>query len=186
MWQNGKGVSRVYGCIKLSFCSSKKCNWGQLLKLSCYFIRKILICRGEWYIPLCKKCLIFTWGIFMKIKTLLLVVNLCKFPWIRPRWKCDIFTDKNAQVLLREAKRPFCKKKWQTFCLWRISIPFTEKKKRKGKWSWAVAELYYVFPTFWSAFITNHCAQRQRVKLYHAMNLQMHFRKITSFSDENW
>lgn len=44
----------IYRCIKLSFCSSKKCNWKQLLKLNCYFFRKMLICRGEWYIPLCK------------------------------------------------------------------------------------------------------------------------------------
>lgn len=41
------------GCITRSFCSSKKCNWRQLLKSNCYFVRKILIFWGEWYIPLC-------------------------------------------------------------------------------------------------------------------------------------
>lgn len=45
--------SGAYRCIKLSFCRSKKCNWRQLLNLNCYFVRKILICWGEWYIPLC-------------------------------------------------------------------------------------------------------------------------------------
>lgn len=113
----------------------------------------------------------------MKIKTLLLVVNLCKFPRICPRWRCDIFTDKNVPFLLREARRPFCKKMAAAaFCLWKISIPFTENK-RKGKWSWTVAKLCFLFPTFWFAFMTNHCAQRLRVKFNHALNLQMHFRK---------
>lgn len=182
----GKEWVGFMGALNFPFVALKNVIEGGFLKLNCYFIRKILICREEWYIPLCKKCLIFTWGIFMKIKTLLLVVNLCKFPWICPRWKCDIFTDKNAQVLLREAKRPFCKKNGKLSACEEYLYLLLKKKKRKGKWSWAVAELYYIFPTFWSAFITNHCAQRQRVKLYHAMNLQMHFRKITSFSDENW
>lgn len=45
----------VYRCIKLSLCRSKKCNGRQLLKLNCYFFRKILFCWEEWYIPLCKK-----------------------------------------------------------------------------------------------------------------------------------
>lgn len=34
--------SRFYWRIKLSFCSSKKHNWRQLLKSNCYFVRKIL------------------------------------------------------------------------------------------------------------------------------------------------
>ena len=46
--------SAVYAYIKLSFRISKKSNWRQLLKWNCYFVRKILICWGGWYIPLCK------------------------------------------------------------------------------------------------------------------------------------
>lgn len=118
----------------------------------------------------------------MKIKTLLLVVNLCKFPWICPRWKCDIFTDKNAPVLLREAKRPFCKKKgYGNFLLLKNIYPFYWKKKkrkrriRNGKRSGAVAELYSP-PS--DLLLSLTIVLKGRVKLYHALTLQMHFRKI--------
>lgn len=48
------GRSGFYGCLKLSFRGSENCNWRRLLKMSCYFVRKILFCWGEWCIPLCK------------------------------------------------------------------------------------------------------------------------------------